>query len=82
MTVVKSNDKRRARVEAMRLLLSHFDYPSKDHDLVGRPDPLVVGPAARVHEYDEYPGRFFPTLGAPGPATSGPTPLTELEPAT
>ncbi len=81
-TVVKSNDKRRARIEAMRLLLSHFDYPSKDHDLVGRPDPLVVGPAARVHEYDEDPGRFFPTLGAPGPATSGPTPLTELEPAT
>jgi len=81
-TVVKSNDKRRARIEAMRLLLSHFDYPSKDHDLVGRPDPLVVGAAARVHEYDEDPGRFFPTLGAPGPATSGPTPLTEREPAT
>ena len=59
-TVVKSNDKKRARLEAMRVLLSAVDYPSKDHDLVGRPDPLIVGPAARVHEDDEDPARFFP----------------------
>jgi polyphosphate kinase 2 len=79
-TVVKSNDKRRARIEAMRLLLSHFDYPSKDHALVGRPDPLVIGPATRVHENDEDPARFFPSLGALGPATSGPTPLPGPDP--
>ncbi|WP_432825323.1 polyphosphate kinase 2 [Dactylosporangium sp. CA-092794] len=45
-TVVKSNDKKRARLEAMRHVLSRFDYEGKDVDLVGTPDPLIVGPAA------------------------------------
>ena len=62
-TVVKSNDKKRARLEAMRVLLSQVDYPGKEHDLVGVPDPLIVGPAALVHEDDEDPARFFPSLG-------------------
>jgi polyphosphate kinase 2 (PPK2 family) len=61
-TVIKSNDKKRARLEAMRVLLSQIDYPSKNERLVGRPDPLIVGPAARVHEDDEDPARFFPPL--------------------
>ena len=61
-TVVKSNDKKRARLEAMRVLLSQLDYPAKNHKLVGVPDPLIVGPAARVHEDDEDPARFFPSL--------------------
>jgi len=61
-TVIKSNDKKRARLEAMRVLLAQVDYPSKDERLVGRPDPLIVGPAARVHEDDEDPARFFPPL--------------------
>lgn len=60
-TVIKSNDKKRARIEAMRVLLSGLDYPQKDHALVGTPDPLIVGPAALVHEDDEDPGRFFPS---------------------
>jgi len=47
-TVVKSNDKKRARVEAMRYVLSRFDYADKDEDIVGKPDPLIVGPAASV----------------------------------
>jgi polyphosphate kinase 2 len=41
-TTVKSNDKKRARVNAMRHYLSQFDYDGKDHDVVGEPDPLVV----------------------------------------
>ncbi|GAA1889978.1 polyphosphate kinase 2 [Lapillicoccus jejuensis] len=45
-TVVKSNDKKRARLEAMRHVLARFDYADKDEELVGRPDPLVVGAAA------------------------------------
>jgi len=61
-TVVKSNDKRRARLEAMRVVLSAFDYPSKDHAVVGVPDPLIVGPASRVHEKGEDPDRLFPQL--------------------
>jgi len=45
-TVVKSNDKKRARLEAMRHVLSRFDYENKDAELVGAPDPLILGPAA------------------------------------
>lgn len=41
-TVVKSNDKKRARVNAMRHVLSQFDYDGKDHGVVGVPDPLLV----------------------------------------
>jgi polyphosphate kinase 2 len=43
-TVVKSNDKRRARLEAMRWVLYRASYAGKDDRLVGRPDPLIVGP--------------------------------------
>ncbi len=44
-TVVKSNDKKRARVNAMRHVLNKFDYDNKDFEVVGRPDPLIVGRA-------------------------------------
>lgn len=43
--VVKSNDKKRGRINAMRYLLSRFDYDDKDHEAVGEPDPLIVGRA-------------------------------------
>ena len=36
-TVVKSNDKKRARLEAMRHVLARFDYPGKNAKLVGSP---------------------------------------------
>ena len=39
---VKSNDKKRARLNAMRYFLSRFHYAGKDPDVVGRPDPLLV----------------------------------------
>jgi polyphosphate kinase 2 len=45
-TVVKSNDKRRARLEAMRYVLSLFDYHGKESQLVGEPDPLIAGPVS------------------------------------
>ncbi|MEZ3158980.1 polyphosphate kinase 2 [Microbacterium sp. BWT-B31] len=41
-TVVRSNDKKRARLNAMRHFLSRFDYPDKDRSVARRPDPLVV----------------------------------------
>ena len=44
-TVVKSNDKKRARINAMRHVLGKFDYDNKDHEVVGRADPLIVGRA-------------------------------------
>ena len=61
-TVIKSNDKKRARLEAIRYVLASFDYPSKDHRVVGSPDPLLVGPASRVFEPGETSGRLFPQL--------------------
>ena len=39
---VKSNDKKRARVNALRAFLHQFDYEDKDHDVVFAPDPKVV----------------------------------------
>jgi polyphosphate kinase len=46
--IVKSNDKKRARLNCMRHFLSSMDYPNKDPVAVGSPDPLVVGRAAQV----------------------------------
>ena len=34
-TVVKSNDKKRARINAMRYVLGKFDYDNKDYEVVG-----------------------------------------------
>ena len=55
-TVVKSNDKKRARLEAMRHVLHMFDYEDKDTGLVAAPDSLIVGPASRIFEDGESPG--------------------------
>ncbi|MFB9312756.1 polyphosphate kinase 2 [Nocardioides plantarum] len=41
-TTIRSNDKKRARVNAMRHFLSRFDYEGKDTSIVGTPDPLIV----------------------------------------
>ncbi|OYO19681.1 polyphosphate kinase 2 [Enemella evansiae] len=41
-TTIKSNDKKRARVEAMRAYLSQFDYPDKNEAIIGQPDPKIV----------------------------------------
>ncbi|WP_395659460.1 polyphosphate kinase 2 [Nocardioides sp.] len=41
-TTIKSNDKKRARINAMRAFLTRFDYDGKDPDVVGVPDPLIV----------------------------------------
>jgi polyphosphate kinase 2 len=49
-TVVKSNDKRRGRIESMRYVLSRFDYPGKSHEVVGKADPVLVGPPDTVLE--------------------------------
>jgi polyphosphate kinase 2 len=47
-TIVKSNDKRRARLEAMRFFLGALPYDGKDEHVVHAPDPLIVGGAAHV----------------------------------
>ena len=41
-TSIKSNDKKRARINAMRFFLNQFDYEDKDPSVVYDPDPLIV----------------------------------------
>ncbi|MFB2581222.1 polyphosphate kinase 2 [Herbiconiux sp. P15] len=52
-TVVKSNDKKRARLEAMRFVLNRFDYDDKDVEVVGETDTAIVGSAVDIHERGE-----------------------------
>ncbi len=47
-TIVKSNDKKRARLNTMRHFLSSLPYPDKNLDVVSLPDPLIVGSGADV----------------------------------
>ncbi len=54
-TVIKSNDKKRARIETLRFVLSQLDYPNKDREIARDPDPLLVGPASSVYESEERP---------------------------
>src|SRR5262249_32142743 len=59
-TVIKSNDKKRARTQAIRHVLGQFEYQGKDHEVVAARDPLIVGSASQLFEEDERPGRHFP----------------------
>jgi polyphosphate kinase 2 len=42
-TTIKSNDKKRARINAIRFFLNQFPYEGKDPSVVFEPDPLIVG---------------------------------------
>ena len=42
-TIVRSDDKRRARLNAIRTVLSQVDYARKDIKALGTVDPLVCG---------------------------------------
>lgn len=53
-TVIKSNDKKRARLDCMRHFLSSLDYPDKDLAVVTKPDPLIVGQANHVIHRSEH----------------------------
>ncbi len=52
-TVVRSNDKKRGRINALRWVLTQLDYPTKDLAAIGTPDPLIVGPPSAVYERSE-----------------------------
>ena len=65
-TVIKSNDKKRARLEAMRHLLASVDYDRKDNDAVGHPDPLIVGAPADMREVGHGPLSPTPIAGGLG----------------
>lgn len=42
-TVIRSDDKRRARLAAIRTVLSHFDYDGRSKNAAKAPDPLICG---------------------------------------
>ncbi|MDS9468688.1 polyphosphate kinase 2 [Paracoccus sp. MBLB3053] len=42
-TVIRSDDKRRARIAAIQTILHAVDYVGRDDALIGRPDPQIVG---------------------------------------
>lgn len=52
-TVIKSDCKKRARLNAMRYVLHRLPYTSKDTELIGAMDPLIVGRAHVVFERGE-----------------------------
>ena len=53
-TVVKSDDKKRARLNAMRYVLHSLPYAGKEVDRVGLVDDLLVGRANIIHERGEH----------------------------
>jgi hypothetical protein len=74
-TVIRGNDKKRARLEAMRYVLTLFGYEGKDAGAVAQVDPLIIGgvgplPALTATESE-------PVL-APLPRHSVPAALPEL----
>ena len=60
-TVIKSDCKKRARLNAMRYLLHRLPYAKKDAQSIGTVDPLIVGRAALVAGRAE---EFTPTSDA------------------
>jgi polyphosphate kinase len=61
-TVVRSNDKKRARLEAIKHVLRKFDYDGKDEQAIGKPDTTLIGPPSALSEHNPDPS--FPDLGS------------------
>ena len=54
-TVVKSDCKKRARLNAMRYVLNKIPYVNKDNENIETIDPLIVGRANSIYEAGEQP---------------------------
>jgi polyphosphate kinase 2 len=53
-TVIKSDDKKRARLNCMQHFLASLDYPDKNEHILHGPDPLIVGTPSQVIEKDRH----------------------------
>ena len=53
-TVIKSDCKKRARINAMRFVLDSLNYPNKNPKVATPPDSLIVGSAANIYEKGEH----------------------------
>lgn len=47
-TIIKSSDKKRARINCMQHFLASLDYPDKNMHVARAPDPLIVGISQHV----------------------------------
>jgi len=63
--VVKSNCKKRARLNAMRYVLHKVPYENKDVKRIGRLDPLIVGRSNVIYEKGE--NLLISQMSAPAP---------------
>lgn len=52
--IVKSDDKKRARLNALQFLLEQLPYEGKDRSIVTGPDPLIVGSTSHVIGTDAH----------------------------
>jgi polyphosphate kinase 2 len=69
-TIVKSSDKKRARINCMQHFLSSVPYPNKDKRVVRGPDPLIVGASHHViGNSDRILGQGPRSAGSPDPVT-------------
>ena len=48
-TIIKSDDKKRARINAMRHVLNLFDYDGKDESVVQAADPSIVASSTEIY---------------------------------
>ncbi|MEC8369546.1 MAG: polyphosphate kinase 2, partial [Pseudomonadota bacterium] len=53
-TIIKSNDKKRARLNCMKHFLYSLPYAKKNRRMIGKPDPQIVGSTNHVVERSEY----------------------------
>ena len=62
-TIVKSDDKKRARLNCMQHFLQNLPYTGRDRMVVHGPDPLIVGHASKVLAHDH---NIFGKMRHPG----------------
>lgn len=53
-TVIRSDDKKRARLNCLHYVLDQFDYPNKDKSFVGEIDPKIIGPKEVIYDTSEW----------------------------
>jgi polyphosphate kinase 2 len=65
--VIKSDDKKRARLNAMRYVLNRLPYDNKDPKVIGSVDPLIVGRAGALYEKGEHSELAVPPMNPKTP---------------
>ena len=53
-TVIRSDDKKRARLNCMRHILLNLSYPNRDAEAIGTLDTRIVGPKEQIYEGDDW----------------------------